>query len=125
MQLTSINNLEKYKIVGCNYNGFETDEAVSESESGVTSRLIKKKKYKYTLSLQALTKDEVKSIVNEILESLEAAEKVSIPIEKLSGYINFEDILGDPQFSVDTKGMRATQKVKLYKMTLPLIETFY
>ena len=127
--LTTINNLEAYKIKGIKYEGYLEDKdgaILNTSESGTEYNIIRWLKHKFTLSLQWLSYSETESIIKQLQTAKINENKVMISKDKLSskGYIDFKNSSGEPVFSFDLKNIKPsrTTGTDKYSLSITLIE---
>ncbi|WP_319372171.1 hypothetical protein [uncultured Ilyobacter sp.] len=127
--LTTINNLEPYKIKGIKYEGYEKDSdgsILNTSESGKEYNIIRWLKHKYALSLQWLTYDEIESIIKQFQTAKINEEKVTITKSKLTskGYFDLKTTAGEPVFSFELTDLKPSQKTgtSFYDLSITLIE---
>ena len=123
MILTTVNNLDEYKIFGLNFTEKKVDMTANTSQGGVKSVLIRKIEYSYNLVLQALTKSEVQSIEEQLLTATLTEDTISIDESKAGGYLNHMKISGSPSFNLDYESVKVTEDGDLYGMTIPLLES--
>lgn len=126
--IDSINNLNWRKFKSCNYMGINENEGYNKwtTEAGFLSNIIRWRDHKFTLVLQNLTRQELYNICYELLEAESNNFRASIYSNKIqrTGYIDFKNIEGDPDFifsSTDVKISRHSNSDR-WILNIPLVE---
>lgn len=124
--LTSINNLTRYKIKGCKYEGInEKDGTIyQQTESGEEFNIVRWVEHLYTISLQYLTFAEAEEIINQCLEAKRNRKLITISRSVLEekGYINMKTVKSEPLFRFDIKDIKPKQNKKFYDITIKVRE---
>jgi len=92
--IESINSLSFKNFKSCSYEGIDNDDGVYRwvTESGIPSNIVRWHSHKYTLILQALTREERDNIIIELLETEEEGKRAIIYSSKITkvGYSDFK-----------------------------------
>lgn len=124
--LTLINNLTRYKIKGCKYEGVnEKDGTIyQQTESGEEFNIVRWVEHQYTISLQYLTFAEAEEIINQCLEAKRNRKLITISrgVLEEKGYVDMKTIKSEPLFRFDIKDIKPKQNKKFYDITIKVRE---
>ena len=117
-----IESLDEHQRAGLDFTAEYVEKSETKTQTGVKTVLIRRREYKYTLTLQDLTNTQVKFLISllETKENTRPYTKLTIPTNLFTGYIGKGS--GDITFNFDSNEANWTEEEEGFKMILPVQE---
>ena len=127
MWIPSINDLPQMFWKGMTIQETEQEgQTTNLMESGVSATLFMYHDERYVLTIQYQTKDQIKTIKNELLEAVKTENgKVTLNMQKCqtAGYFNLQDLTVDPTFTlVDKIKVSRVSGTDYWNLSITLLE---
>jgi len=119
-----ITNLLDHQRAGLDFINRKDDKSVTETITGVQRKIVRSRKYTYLLTLQDLSKNEVKEFVGLLVELQDDNSTFDVPVDLFENYIGKGTTIASFNFNSDdltqkTKESRSTLTIKLTEVELP------
>lgn len=115
-----ITNLLDYQRAGLDFQNRDEDKSITETMTGVQRKVVRKVSTSYVLTLQDLSKNDIKEIIDN-LDTLQLSNsKVSIPVDLFTGYLG--EGVGVAYFNYDLDKIRVKEDEEIFTFALPVTE---